>query len=114
MDGIIGDRFAAGRRIRPATQEFAVLAFPSMIVAMLQGRLQILPTRSASGPEIVRMWIWTLRKEPLTVTRADFDLIKQIAETSTLRVFPSETPAQSESRIRARVLVEFAGRGVPA
>jgi len=113
MDGIIGDRFAAGRRIRPATQEFAVTTFPSVIISLMLGKLQVLVTSPASGPEIVKLWVPPLKKEPLTIVKSDFDIIKQIAQTSTLRMFPSETLMQAETRIRARVAVEFAGRGIP-
>lgn len=113
VDGIAGDRLAAGRRVRPATQEFAVLAFPRVVIQLMTGALQVLATRPASGREVVKLWVPPLRKDPLTVLREDFDVVKRIAETSTLRLFPSETLEQAEIRIRARVAVEFAGRGVP-
>jgi hypothetical protein len=113
MDGIIGDHFAAGRRIRPATQEFAVIAFPSIIVSLMQNQLQILVTGIASGPSLVRMWTGPLRKQPLTILESDFDLIKQIAQSTTLRLFPSETLEQATMRIKSLVSVVFAGRGVP-
>lgn len=99
--------------VQPATQEFAVNAFPSMIVALLQGNLQIDTANSVGSQEIVKIWVPPLRKVPLTILREDFDLIKKIAESSTLRMFPSETLTQAEARIRARVKLEFSGRGIP-
>jgi hypothetical protein len=113
MDAIRGDQFSGGRRVRPATQEFAVLVFPNIIVAWLQGRLQIDTATSTGSLAIVRLWIPPLRGEPLTIVRPDFEIIKGIALNSTLRMFPSDTIQDAMARITAAVSVAFAGRGVP-
>lgn len=80
---------------------------------MLQGRLRLDFANSAGSVETVSMWVGPLRRGPLTILRKDFDLIKKIAQRSTLRLFPSDTLVDAEARIRAQVQVEFAGRGVP-
>lgn len=117
LDGALSDRLSGEpipRRIRPVTLEYASAHFPRMIVRMKQGRLHVSTARAAHDKEVVRLWNKdpTLKNEHWFILMSDFGIVKEIAADTAIWN-PYESIRQVEERIRARVEVEFAGRGVP-
>jgi len=118
LDGALSDKLSGEpipRRIRPVTQEYASENFPRMIVRMKQGALHISTARAVHDKEVVHLWNRnpSLRHERWFVLMSDFEIVKQIAADINIRSSPYENLQQVEERIRARVNVEFSGRGVP-
>jgi hypothetical protein len=116
LDGALSDKLSGEpipRRIRPVTQEYAEANFPRIIVRLKQGRLHVHTAKSVQDKEIVRLRNPSIRREYWTLLRSDFDILKSIAADMDIRSNPYESLRQIEDRLRARVAVAFAGRGVP-
>lgn len=118
LDGALSDKLSGEpvpRRIRPVTLEYASAHFPKVIIRLKQGRLHVHTARAVHERETVllRSRDPAARHEHWFILKSDFDIVKEIAADINIRSSPYESLRQVEDRIRARVEVEFAGRGVP-
>ena len=118
LDGALSDKLSGEpipRRIRPVTLEYASAHFPRMIVRLKQGRLHVSTGKTVHDKEVIRLWNRnsSMKHEHWFILRSDFDIVQEIAADINIRSSPYENLFQVEERIRARVDVEFAGRGVP-
>lgn len=111
MDGTLRNQFFSGRRVRPATLEFAEATFPRLIVGLKTGRLLVSNTSAAGGPDVV--FVADPRDPSFRhlLLREDFDICKSIASRIALRTFPTDSSSTAEASALAHVRVEFAGRG---
>lgn len=116
LDASLGDRFTGercNRRLRPATAEYASANFPRLIIRLKQGRLIITADRAVEHSPVYTLRDRKNRHEWWRIVEADFIAVRDIAGDVELNVFPGETSRDVEDRVRARVEVEFVGRGVP-
>ena len=107
MDSIVGDKFVDRRRLRPATLEFALRSFPSMIVDLKQGKLQIHITGTVRGKEVITVWKSNMVESKLTILRSDFEKCRDIARKVSVPLFISDTRDDVYDRIRAHIRIEF-------
>jgi hypothetical protein len=113
MDSVIGDFFRNGRRLRPATEDFAVDNFPRLILRLKQNRLIVGLDTSVGNADLVVLRNPRIRHESWTILKSDFDVCKSIADKVSLHLFPGDNETIIMQRILGHVKVEFAGRGVP-
>jgi hypothetical protein len=87
-----------------------------VIIRLKQGALHVSRAQTVQERQVVHLWNRNpgMRHERWLVLMSDFEIVKRIAADIILRSSPYESLRQVEDRIRARVEVEFAGRGVPA
>lgn len=110
---MIGDFFRRGRRLRPATLEFAIQNFPVLILRLKQNRLIVTSDDSVGNASVVVLK-GKVAHEQWAILRSDFDICKKIAGNTALHIFPGDTDRIILDRIEAHIMVEFAGRGIPA
>jgi hypothetical protein len=114
VDGTIGDRFLNGRRLRPATLEYALANFPKIVVKLLQGKLLVSTAKSVEDRDVVILRdVLPTMGPAVFLLREDFEICKQISTKVRLRTFPTDRLEDAEAKAAAYVRVEFAGRGVP-
>ncbi len=113
MDGTIGDYFANGRRLRPATLDYATQNFPRLILRSKQEKLSVSYQQQAGNPDVIQAISSISRFEKWVILKSDFDLCKKIADKVELRLFRSDNETVVLDKILAYVKIEFAGRGVP-
>jgi hypothetical protein len=90
MDSCLGDLFMHGRRMRPASLEYALVNYPRVIVWMKLGRLLIDGQQSCEGRDIVFMRGTDSPIYRLAMLRSDFEKCKDIAKLMTVPLFPSD------------------------
>jgi len=114
MDAIIGDFFRRGRRLRPASQQYAENNFPRIIIRLKQRKLSIIESKILSGKRVMVLYNpQYFNQERWVILESDFLLIKEIALKTKLGVFPSLGIREQEKRIKPYVSQAFFGRGVP-
>lgn len=114
MDSTIGDFFRLGRRLRPATEDFAIQNFPRLILRLKQNKLIVTNDQSVGNADLVQLRNPQIRRESWCLLKSDFDICKDIAAKTAFHIFPGDTESVILQRILAHVKVAFAGRGVPA
>lgn len=114
MDSIIGDFFQNGRRLRAATEEYAVSAFPRLILRLKQGRLIVSVQQTVGNPDVVASYNPSCRFESWVILKTDFDICIKILDKFVLNAFRSDNESIVLDKIRAYVKFEFAGIGVPS
>lgn len=110
MDGSIGNHFSRGRRLRPATREFAIESFPKLILRLKQNRLTITLDQSAGNASLVILRNRNSNYEFWHIVQEDFDICKNIASKVQLRLFPTDNEDVVLSKIRSYIAIEFASR----
>jgi hypothetical protein len=113
MDGTIRNRMGFGRRLRPATLEFALQVFPRLIVGLRSGSLIVSNPSAAGGPEYVCVVDPRDRYFRYLIVKSDFEACRQMALRLPVDTFHGAIPDRAIDAARSMVEVEFAGRGVP-
>lgn len=103
MDSILGDSFMNGRRLRPATLEYALENYPRIIAYIKLGKLSITAPHSCDGNDVVEMRGVTSPLYRIVMTRGDFDKCISIAKLMTIPLFPSDTEKDWMDRASAHV-----------
>jgi hypothetical protein len=108
MGSILGNQFAGGRRLRPATHDYALSNFPRLIYRLRQGSLHILVNNILDGKRVCNIKNPSHPKsECWIILESDFLICKGIAEQVALSIFPSDTQEIVEARIKSLVSVAF-------
>lgn len=110
MDSIIGDFFSCGRRIRPATREFAINNYPKLILRLKQNNLIISNDQSVGNANLVKLISKISKFERWHITKTDFDICKTISGEIQLKVFPSDNERTAIDKIKAYVIIRFSDR----
>jgi hydroxyacyl-ACP dehydratase HTD2-like protein with hotdog domain len=111
MDGTLADRFINGRRMRLASFDYAVEAFPQLIVHLLQDKLLVDIACQFETKQVITLYSKTGDKSDFfAILKEDFDLCKQIASSISMPLFPTDLNQDYIDRARAMVRVKFAGR----
>lgn len=103
MDSILGDLFMQGRRVRPATLEYALANYPRIIVGIKLNKLYIDAVDACDARDLVTIWD---RKSPVfryVITRDDFDKCVLIAKQMTIPLFPSDIEQDWFDRAKAHI-----------
>ena len=108
MDSILGDRFMNGRRLRPATLEYALQNYPRVIVWVKLGKFSVSAPRACDGNDVVEMFGKTSPIFHLVMTRGDFDKCVAIAKAMTVPLFPSDVEQDWFDRASAYIRQSFA------
>lgn len=103
----LGNKFAGGRRLRPATHDYAVSTFPRLIYRLKQNVLKITISTILDGKQVCNIKNPKIPSESWIILGSDFDICKSIADQVALRIFPSDTQEIIETRIRTLVAMEF-------
>jgi hypothetical protein len=107
MDSILGDSFIGGRRMRPATLEYALDNYPHIIVWLALGRLVVLAQKSCEGRHIVEVIGKDQPVIHLSMVQSDFDKCKEIAKKMTIPLFMSDTEQDWLNRAKAYIRESF-------
>ena len=113
MDGTLFNKFTGeqpNRRLRLVSYEYACSRFPRLVILLKQHKLRITVSGLREGYDIITIWRPGYLEDFWVLLREDFEIIKQIASESGLRIFKSETQNEIEDRILARIQVEFSNR----
>lgn len=113
MDGTLFDRFtreSPTRRLRLISYEYACTKVPRIVILLKQQKLTIHTWGNREGHNAVTLWRPLHPEDYYVLLREDFEIIKQIALDSSLRIFGSDIRQDVEDRILARVKVEFSDR----
>jgi hypothetical protein len=110
MDGVIGDKVHNGRRIRRLTTDEAISILPALIMETRAGRVQVVTSHSAGGPDVVLLHFPSHSKSDILLIREDFLLFKKVLLSASQKLFRTDTLRDVESRVRSWVALEFAGR----
>lgn len=103
MDSIPGDFFMNGRRLRPATLEYALKNYPKVIAWIKLDKLRISAPHSCDGNDVVEIWG---KKSPIyhfVMTRGDFEKCLSISKTMTIPLFPSDIEQDWFDRASAHI-----------
>jgi hypothetical protein len=114
MDGILGDFFLDGRRMRPATLEYALANYPRVIVGIKLNQFHINAPHACDANDVITVrGKWALAPRPgfcgvnvapfrpfyttafagpyhFAMTRGDYDKCLAIAKLMTIPLFPSD------------------------
>lgn len=110
MDGVIGDRLHNGRRIRKLTTDEAVSILPSLVMETRGGRVQVVTSHGAGGPDVVLLHVPLRPTSDILLLREDFELFKKVLLNASQKLFRTDTRQDVEARVRSWIALEFAGR----
>lgn len=108
MDAIVGDRFLNGRRLRPATYEYALEQFPRLIFDLKTNKLKIVNSKILSGKQAVWLHNPNVKRNKWVILESDFIKCRDIAGQVVIPLFPNETHKMILDRIAALVKLVFA------
>lgn len=108
MDSILGDFFMGGRRLRPATLDYALENYPRVIAGIKLGRYVVNAPRSCEGNDVVEMHDRTRPVYHFVMMRGDFDKCVSIAKQMTIPLFPSDIEQDWFDRASAYIRQSFA------
>lgn len=108
MDSILGDSFMNGRRLRPATLEYALQNYPRVIAYLKLGKLVVYAPRACDGRDVVEVRSKTSSVYHLVMTRGDFDKCVEISKLMTIPLFPSDVEKDWFDRASAHIRNVFA------
>ena len=107
MDGTLSDKIVDGRRLRPATQSYAELVYPEMILKLKQGKLQV---SVLTSPDQSVVTLFSNSKDHYVLVYEDFVICRSIASDMSIPLFATDTDSDYIDRIRAMVKVQFSRR----
>jgi hypothetical protein len=113
LDGSSANRKAYGRLIRNASQDFAVAQYPLLVVEIALGsiRRNTIILNSINGREIVSIYVAQKPELQMTITKADFDICKNLANNNIIgRLFPHDKKEDLVARARGMVREAFKDR----
>ena len=108
MDSILGDSFMNGRRLRPATLDYALKNYPRVVAGIKLGKFVVSAPRSCEGNDVVEMHDRMSSVYHLVMTRGDFDKCVAIAKQMTIPLFPSDVEQDWFDRASAYIRQSFA------
>lgn len=109
MDSILGDKFMNGRRMRPATLEYALANYPRVVIWMKLGKLDIFAPPSCEGNDVVEVRGKSQPIYHLVMVREDFEKCRAIAKQMTVPLFASEREQDWFDRARPLIRQAFGG-----
>lgn len=107
MDSYLGDSFMNGRRVRPATLDYALANYPRVIVWMKTGQFLINGEQSCEGRDVVLLQGKDSPIYRLSMLRSDFEKCRSIAKLMTVPLFPSDIERDWFDRAEAYIRQYF-------
>ena len=108
MDSILGDSFMNGRRLRPATLDYALENYPRVVAWIKLGKFDVSAPRACDGNDVVEMRGRGSPVYHLVMVRRDFDKCVAIAKQMTIPLFPSDIEQDWFDRASAYIRQSFA------
>lgn len=108
MDSIIGDRFVQGRKLRPATLDYALQNYPKVVVGIKLNKYRIDTYNTVEGKEIMNLVCPSSPIYDIVMLRSDFEKCRSIATKMTIPLFPSDILLDWEQRAAAHIRIAFA------
>jgi len=107
MDSYQGDSFMNGRRLRPATLEYALKNYPRVIAWLKLGKFDVSAPRSCDGNDVVEVRGHWKSEYHLAMTRGDYDKCLSIARIMTIPLFASDIEQDWFDRASAHIRQSF-------
>jgi len=111
LDGSLSSLYVdGGRRMAPVTQQFASETLPPFVFWLNKNQLQVSRMADSLGHVIVWMQNGIQIEQKCALLEADFIIVKNLADTMIIPLYPQEPYSDILARIRAQLQVLFQGR----